>query len=227
MEQVLNFLRSLSCNNNREWFLEHKQEYLQARQTFDAFALELLAEIRKFDNSIGDLALGNMTYRIYRDVRFSKNKDPYKTHMGVYIAPGGKKSGYSGYYFHISTDTSGGWESGHMIAAGDYMCEPRALAILREDIDAGNGDFQQILDELHPMLKLEMGNSLKKVPAGFPADSPYADYLKLKNYCLSCSTTDEFVLAPDLAKRLADIFRTAKPFLDYVNRAIHYSRTEE
>lgn len=227
MEKVLTFLRSLSCNNNREWFQEHKQEYLQAKQEFDAFALELLAEIRKFDTSIGDLALGNMTYRIYRDIRFSKNKDPYKTHMGVYIAPGGKKSGYSGYYFHVSTDTSGGWESGHMIAAGDYMCEPKALAVLREDIEAGDGDFREILAGVDPMLELETGNALKRVPSGFPADSPDSEFFKLKSFCLSCPTTDEFVLAPNLAVRLAEIFRSAKPFLDYVNRAIHYSRNGE
>lgn len=227
MEQVLEFLRNLSCNNNRDWFLEHKDEYKRAKTEFDAFVLELLAEIRRFDSSIGDLAVSDMTYRIYRDVRFSKNKDPYKTHMGVYIAPGGKKSGYSGYYFHVSTDTSGGWESGHMIAAGDYMCEPKALRILREDIDAGDGDFRRILAGVNPMLKLEMGNALKRVPAGFQSDSPESEFLKLKSFCVSCPVTDEFVLAPDLAVRLAEIFRSTKPFLDYVNRAIHYSRTEK
>jgi len=207
--------------------MEHKQEYLQAKQEFESFALELLAEIRKFDSSIGNLALGDMTYRIYRDVRFSQNKDPYKTHMGVFIAPGGKKSGYSGYYFHVSTDTSGGWESGHMIAAGDYMQDPKALNILREDIDAGGGDFLNILAGVHPMLKLEMGNALKKVPAGFPANTPNSEFFKLKAFCLSTTCTDEFVLAPDLTKRLSAIFQTAKPFLDYINRAIHYSRTQE
>ena len=85
MKEILAFLRELSCHNDRNWFLEHKDDYKRAKERFDAFALELLAQIRKFDPAIGDLKLNDITYRIYRDVRFSADKSPYKTHMGGYI----------------------------------------------------------------------------------------------------------------------------------------------
>lgn len=227
MKQVLEFLRELSCNNNREWFTEHKAEYLQAKATFERFSLSLLEEIRKFDSSIGNLGIGDITYRIYRDVRFSANKDPYKTHMGVYICKGGKKSGYSGYYFHVSADAGGGWESGHMVAAGDYMCDPKVLAIIREDIEAGDGDFREILSHVDPRLKLEMDGALKKVPKDFPSDTPDSDFYRLKRFCLSGPITDDMITSPDLMNDLIRMFRSAKPFLDYINRAIHYSRTGE
>jgi len=227
MQQVLKFLRELSCNNNREWFTEHKSEYLLAKASFDRFALSLLEEIRKFDPAIGNLSIGDITYRIYRDVRFSANKEPYKTHMGVYICQGGKKSGYSGYYFHVSADANGGWESGHIIAAGDYMCEPKVLAILREDIEAGDGDFRAILSKVDPRLKLEMDGALKKVPKDFPADTPDSDFYRLKRFCLNGPISDDQILNPDLLPNLVEMFRSTKPFLDYINRAISYSRTGE
>lgn len=224
MEQVLDFLRELYCNNNREWFTAHKAEYVKAHDRFNVFALELLEGIRKFDSAIGPLTLNDITYRIYRDVRFSADKSPYKTHMGVYICPGGKKSGYSGYYFHVSASDAESWEGGHIAAAGDYICEPKVLAILREDIENGDGDFRRILSETDARFNLDWEGALKKVPAGFPKDTPDSDFFRLKKFCLDFKPDDAFVCAPDLKDRLIELFRTAKPFLDYINRAITWSR---
>ncbi|MBQ0025252.1 MAG: DUF2461 domain-containing protein [Bacteroidales bacterium] len=226
MQDVLKFLRALNENNNREWFLAHKSEYLQAKNTFEAFALNLLEGVRKFDDSIGDLTIKDITYRIYRDVRFSKDKSPYKCHMGVFICPGGKKSGYSGYYFHVSAADNGTWECGHIIAAGDYMTDPKVLKILREDIELGNGDFRKIIENADPHLTLDREGSLKNVPAGFPKDSPDAEYFRLKRFCLSCEPDDAFVTSDDLVERLVAIFKSAMPFIRYINRAIEYSREE-
>jgi len=227
MKNVISFLKELHDNNNREWFLAHKAEYTAAKKEFDEFALELLREIRSFDSSIGDLSLGDITYRIYRDVRFSKNKMPYKCHMGVFICPGGKKSGYSGYYFQISAADDGGWESGHMMAAGNYFTEPKVLKVLREDIAYGDGDFRDILSKAAPEFELDFSQALKKVPAGFPADTPDSDYFRLKSFCLVHAPADEFVQAPDLARRVARLFRTTQPFIAYVNRAISFVREEK
>lgn len=217
MTDVLNFLNDLSRNNNREWFEANKKRYLAAKATMDAFALELIAAIRAFDDTIGPLAVKDCTWRIYRDVRFSADKSPYKTHFGVYVARGGKKSGYSGYYFHI-----GAAQSGHMIASGNYFCLPPVLKILREDILMGGGDFRKILAEAAPGMVLDTSESLKRVPQGFPADSPDAEFLKLKNFCLVNVPDDAFITAPNLVQRLAEIFKTTKPFLDFINRAIDY-----
>ena len=98
MKQVLRFLRSLSRHNDRAWFEAHRADYLKARATVDSLAERLIGGIRSFDDTIGPLTVSDCTYRIYRDVRFSKDKSPYKTHMGVFVNRGGKKSGYGGYY---------------------------------------------------------------------------------------------------------------------------------
>ena len=107
MERVLHFLRDLNLNNNREWFNAHKSEYLEAKRVFDTFALELCEGIRGFDSSIGPLGINDITYRIYRDVRFSHDKSPYKCHMGVFVSPEGRRAGYCGYYFQVSAADKG------------------------------------------------------------------------------------------------------------------------
>ena len=221
MKQVMDFLRELSLNNEKPWFEAHKQEYLLAKATVSSLTLKLLEGIHEFDDTIGPLTVSDCTYRIYRDLRFSKDKSPYKTHMGIFITRGGKKSGYSGYYFHI--DGSGN----HLIAIGNYYTEPRVLKTLREDIELGGGDFRRIIEGLDPCLELETEGSLKNVPKGFPADSPDAGFLKLKSFCLVGYPDDKFMLDPGLAGRLVSIFKTGKPFLDYVNRAIDYCREEK
>ncbi len=220
MKQVLRFLHSLSLHNDKVWFEAHKTEYLTAKATVAELAARLIEGIRSFDDTIGPLSPSDCTYRIYRDVRFSKDKSPYKTNMGIYVNRGGKKSGFSGYYFHI--DGNGG----HMLAAGNYYTEPKVLKVLREDIQLGGGDFRRILDGAAPGLVLDTSESLKKVPKGFPADGPDADFFKLKNFCLIKNVDDSFMLSPDLVDSALAVFKTGKPFLDYVNRAIEYCREE-
>ncbi|MBQ6299884.1 MAG: DUF2461 domain-containing protein [Bacteroidales bacterium] len=220
MRQVLRFLHSLSLHNDKAWFDAHKPDYLKAKDTIEVLAVKLIEGIRSFDDTIGPLNAADCTYRIYRDVRFSKDKSPYKTHMGVFITRGGKKSGYSGYYFHV--DGTGD----HLLAIGDYLTEPQVLKTLREDIEMGGGDFRRILAGLAPGLVLDTEGALKKVPKGFPADSPDAEFFKLKNFCLLKSLDKDFILSPNLVDSVLDIFRTGKPFLDYINRAIDYCREE-
>lgn len=220
MRQVLRFLHSLSLHNDKVWFDAHKADYLKAKTTVEELAVKLIEGIRSFDDTIGPLSVADCTYRIYRDVRFSKDKSPYKTHMGVFVNRGGKKSGYSGYYFHI--DGSGD----HLLAIGNYFTEPRVLKTLREDIEMGGGDFRRILAGLAPGLVLDTEGALKKVPKGFPADSPDAEFFKLKNFCLLKNLDKDLILSPNLVDSVLDIFRTGKPFLDYINRAIDYCREE-
>ena len=221
MKQVIRFLTQLSRNNNKEWFDAHRADYQQAKATVSELTVKLIDGIRKFDDTIGPLSVSDCTYRIFRDLRFSKDKSPYKTHMGIFITRGGKKSGYSGYSFHI--DGNGG----HMLAMGDYMTEPRVLKTLREDIEMGGGDFRRIIESQAPGVVLDTEGALKKVPKGFPADSPDAEYFKLKNFCLVKDLDKEFLLSPDLVDNLLEIFQKGKPFLDYVNRAIDFCREDQ
>ena len=227
MKKVLTFLRQLERNNNREWFMAHKEEYVAAQARWNAFSEELIERIGEFDPTVRGLTAKDRTYRIYRDVRFSKDKSPYKNHMGVYVCRGGKKSGFSGYYFQICASKGEQEFDGHCMAAGDYMCLPSVLQVLREDIENETDDFRHHLD-LAATAGFHLYDTwkLKRVPRGFNPDSPCADLLKYKVYGLMTSVDDEFVLAPDLARRVADSFRTTHPFLNFVNRAIEYVQEE-
>ena len=222
MKRVIEFLQNLASNNNKIWFDAHKDEYLLAKKVFEDFTEQLIAKVEAFDPSVKGLKVKDCTYRIYRDLRFSPDKTPYKTHMGVYINRGGKKSGYSGYYFHV-----GAKSYGNMIASGDIWCPPDVLKVIREDIQMGKGDFRKILSDVDSRMEMDFRGALKRVPAGFPSDTPDSDYYKLKAFCLYFSPDDKFFTSAHLAERLVEIFRTTKPFLDYINRAIDFCREEK
>ena len=227
MKTVIAYLNDLSHHNNREWFVANKQRYTEAQARFNAIVEKVIMGIAQFDPSVANLTAKDCTYRIYRDVRFSKDKSPYKTHMGAYFCPGGKKSGFSGYYFHVGIGGEG-YPAAHMLAAGDYICDPKVLKILREDICYGEGDFADILkNKVSPEFWLDESSALKKVPAGFPADSPYAQYLKLRVFCLCYEPDTDFMTSPDMPERTAELFKTTYPFLQYINRAIEYTKSEQ
>lgn len=228
MKELIQFLRQLQANNNREWFNANKSRYQEVQQQWNDFCLQLIQTIGAYDPAIARLTLRDCTYRIYRDTRFSNDKTPYKTHFGVFLAPGGKKSMHAGYYFHVGTDLSQGYPYGHMLAAGNYCYEPRAVKILREDISIGWDEFRQsILGAAHPSFQPDMEGALKRVPKEFPADAPYGDWVRMKNFCLNAPITTQFITEPHLAQRVADIFQSTKPFVDYINRAVDFAREEE
>ncbi len=225
MNDIITFLQELQQNNNREWFMANKARYTALQTRFNAFVDELIGEISRFDDSVAGLTAKDCTYRIYRDVRFSADKSPYKIHMGAFICPGGKKSGYSGYYFHLGTGGEG-YPYGHMLATGDYCHDPKALQIIREDIAGGEGDFDTIVRSVAPTFTLDCEGALKRNPKGFEHETEYAEYLRLKAFCLVHSPSTDFMCASNLAHRTAELFRHTRPFLHYLNRAIQYSKQE-
>lgn len=228
MKELIDFLRDLERNNNRDWFADNKPRYQHVKLRWEAFCEELIAAIGAYDPDIARLSLRDCTYRIYRDTRFSHDKSPYKTHLGVFLAPGGKKSMHSGYYFHLGTGTGTSYPNAHMLAAGNYCYDPKAVKILREDISYGWDQFRdEVLAVADPRFAPDMEYALKRVPREYPADAPYADWMKMKAYTLAFNVDDQFMLQPDLAQRVADIFRTVKPFNDYINRAVDFAREED
>lgn len=227
MLQIIQFLRDVQANNNREWFNDNKPRYQQLLAKWNTFCEELIKEIGTFDPDIAKLTLRDCTYRFYRDTRFSADKSPYKTHMGCFMAPGGKKSMHSGYYFHLGTGEGDSYPGPHMLAVGNYCYDPKAVKILREDISFGWEEFEQeVLAKADPRFVPDMDNALKRVPKEYPADAPFADWMRMKSYGLSMHIDEKFISAPDLAKRVAEIFRTTKPFNDYINRAVDFARDE-
>ena len=133
MEDIIRFLEQLRRHNNREWFEANKLWYRDVKARFDGLVARLIDAIAAFDPSVAGLAVKDCTYRIYRDTRFSPNKEPYKTHFGAYFCPRGKKSGYAGYYFHVEPQGDG-LIGGHLLSAGLYMPEPNVLKSVRDEI---------------------------------------------------------------------------------------------
>lgn len=222
MKEVIAFLAELQQNNNRVWFNANKDRYLQAQARFNAFTEELIKGIAGFDKSITGLTAKDCIYRIYRDTRFSSDKTPYKCHMGAYINPGGKKSGYAGYYFQVGA-TDDGFPNGNMLASGDYCYDPKVMRILREDICNGEGDFDRIVKQAQPF-QIDSSDMLKRNPTGFPADAPYPEYLRLKTYCLVYQPGRTFMYSDRLLEEVTEMFRITQPFIEYVNRAIAFTK---
>lgn len=230
MKRVYDFLIELSSNNNREWFGANKSRFLEIQTIFFEFVEQLVAEIESWDEQIRDSALSvkDCTYRIYRDTRFSKDKTPYKTHMGAYICRGGKKSQYAGYYFHIEPGENG-FLGKSLLAAGLYCPEPKIVQSLRDEISV-NGD--SLLDAIALAEGFELDNSynmLKKVPRGFEnIEERWKDLIRHKDFSIMLPLSVEILEGGNdaLLKYLSDRFRSCQKFNDLLNMAVDYAIEE-
>ncbi len=224
LREILAFLDRLRLNNNREWFGAHKEEYRVAQAKFDRIVARLIAELQTLDPSLGELSVRDCTYRIYRDTRFSLDKSPYKTHMSAYICPRGRKSGYAGYYLHI--EPVGDGLIGHSIlAAGAHCPEPRLVQSIREEILDNGAGFSRCV-EVAEGWRLDDSVSLKRVPRGFPADSAWADYFRLKDFILERDVDAQILDAEDPVVVMKEMFAPTVEFNRLLNRAIEYAFSE-
>ena len=137
---IFQFLKNLATNNNREWFQEHKDEYLKAQKEFEELLTAIIARISLFDESIVGIQAKDCTYRIYRDTRFSSDKTPYKIHLGGYINARGKKSEHCGYYVHIEHDNC-------MLAGGSWCLESKVLKAVRQSIYDNIDEYREIVED--------------------------------------------------------------------------------
>jgi uncharacterized protein (TIGR02453 family) len=214
LESVLTFLSDLATNNNRPWFEKHKGPYSKARAVFEGLVDELIHRLSAYEDLSGVTAEASIM-RIYRDVRFSKDKTPYNAWMAAHIAPGGKKSGRLGFGLRLAPGNSGA-------AGGLWAPSPQQLAIFRRAVDS---DDRKLLDLVEAPGFVEQlgglqGESLKTTPRGYPKDHPAAGLLKLKQVYVVRSFGDETVLADDFVDQLVAAFVAMKPFLDYLNGVI-------
>lgn len=217
-EPTLIFLKKLSKNNNREWFEKNKPHFLELKSHFEDFAAELLKEAVKFDESLGGLDPKKAVFRIYRDIRFSKDKTPYKTNMSLGYSSAGKGTGIPGYYVQIEPDNKS------FIAAGLYMPSADHLAKVRQEVDYSGDRLVKILNE--KKFKKDFGNlwdedKLKTMPKGYPKDHPHIELLKLKSFMVLHYFTDAEVTNKKFVKNLAGIMKTAKPLNDFLIEALH------
>ena len=218
MKEVIHFLQLLESNNNRDWFNANRTHYEQAREQFELTLTSIIAGISSFDTSIGLLTAKECMFRIYRDVRFSKNKLPYKTNMGASIKSGGRKSGNSGYYLHIESGKS-------FIGGGIYMPESETLKKIRQEIYFNADEFKKIIgqaDFKRAFGELSTEDMLKRPPKDFPSDFPDIALLKYKSYVVGHSLTDEEVVSENLVTAAINVSKAMKPFIDFLNRAIDH-----
>lgn len=214
-EEIFQFLRELRQNNNRPWFQENKGRYDVLRAAFIDEVQQLIQKIAVFEPEIAGLEAKDCIYRIYRDTRFSPDKTPYKNHFSAYIVRGGRGSWRSGYYFHLEPDNS-------MLSGGVWCPDPKLLKKLRQDIYENIDEFTGILEnpEFKAVYPGLIGDTLKRMPVGFPADSPYGDILKHKDFCVYCQRPDRFYFETDWMNQAADIFKLLKPFNDFLNYTV-------
>lgn len=224
MKKILRFLSALSQNNNREWFEVNKAVYKELQAEFNVFTEHLIEGIASFDTSVQGLTPKDCTYRIYRDVRFSRNKEPYKTHMAAYVCKGGKKSAYAGYYFHLEPQDND-LLGGSVLAAGLYCPEPPLLKSVRDEI-FDNGDAFVKSMAVAKGFTLDETNKLKNLPKGFP-ESKYAEYLKLKDFTIMQRVSDDFVCQKDLVENCVAAFKKTMKFNQILNDAVDFVYEEQ
>lgn len=223
MKEILNFLSELHDNNNREWFEANKERYRCVLKQHQTNVERLIELITAFDTSVEGLKVADCTYRIYRDTRFSKDKTPYKDFFSVFVARGGKRSGYGGYYLHISPKGHT-WGEGSFLAAGNVAPEPYVLRSLREEIEDHAAELEANIKSSG--FALDMSNALKRTPRDFSVAPEHEYLLRQRELCLSLSLDSEWFMQEDWLERTAEHFKRCKPFLDQMNRAIEYAYEE-
>jgi uncharacterized protein (TIGR02453 family) len=215
MKTVLEFLKGLKENNTREWFEENRKGYESAKTEFEKMLNGLIPEIYSFDPEIGPLTAKDCVFRIYRDVRFSKDKSPYKTNMGGFICKGGRKGLYAGYYVHIEPGNP-------MLAGGIYMPPPEVLKKARQEIYFNAEEFKGILNgkDFKKTFKVMEDDKLSRPPKDFPADFKDIELLKYKSYTVFHLMKDETVLGKDLQDYMVKVFKVMQPFNGFINRGL-------
>lgn len=213
-KSTLDFLRAIKVNNNRDWFIEHRKSYDEARGNFEQYVQEIINSIIEFEPIMKGLDAKSCVYRFNRDIRFSSDKSLYKTHFGAFMVRGGKKNGdkFAGYYFHIEPGKS-------IIAGGAYMPPTPWLSGIRQKIDEEPQNLIGIInskDFIKYFGKID-GEKLKKTPKGYPSDHPYADLLKFKSYLVVNEVTDEVVLSDTFFNHTMNVMRAMKPLNDFLN----------
>lgn len=216
-EEILAFYKALAENNYREWFHANKDWYERIKKIQVELVTNLIKEIQKVDPQLGPLTPSDCIFRINRDIRFSTNKEPYKTHAGLFFTRGGKKSPFGGYYLHLEPGKS-------FVGGGVYGPSPENLKALRQEIFYNWNDFKKIIGDgsfakFYPKL-LDMGDTLSRPPKGYDSDFEGIDILKNKHFVTGLSLSDEQIASKDLTTIAVEPFKVMVPFIHFLNQAI-------
>jgi uncharacterized protein (TIGR02453 family) len=219
LKNSLLFLDDLKANNNREWFLENKKRYDDYKKSYHELIGQFLNEMKPHDATLEVLEIKNCTFRINRDIRFSKDKSPYKSHCGIWMSTNANLANAPGYYIHLERGAS-------FIAGGLYAPEAAELKKIRKEIAFFYEDLESILDDTHfknhfSGLSITDTNSLKNGPKDFDKNHPAIQYLKLKSFVAVQKIEDQTLLSPTFVKDTAEKLVHLKPLLDFLNRGLY------
>lgn len=215
-KQTFKFLIDLKNNNNRNWFNDNKERFQAASAEFEDFVNLVIPNIARFDKSISGIPAKDCIFRIYRDVRFSKDKSPYKTHFGAWIVKSGRKShDEAGYYIHIEPDTS-------ILAGGAHNPPSDWLRGIRDKIYSDGKEFKKIIGSaaFKKYFNEIEGEKLSLPPQGFDANHPDIELLKRKSYLAIHKVDDKTVMSDNFIKLCSEVFKALYPFDKFLNQAI-------
>lgn len=215
-QTTLDFLKKLEKNNNKAWFDKNRDTYEAAKADFETFVEAIKNQLAKIEPALADQKPKDMIFRIFRDVRFSKDKTPYKAHFGAYFSRAGRKSPDAGYYLHIQPGNK------NFVAGGLWMPEGPLLKATRQEIDYNLDEFNSILNKaaFKKLYKSLEGEKLKTLPQGYTADNPAIEYLKMKSFIVSTKLEDKDLLAKTAVSKINAAFNTMQPLVNFLNRAI-------
>lgn len=223
---MLDFLKEVTMNNNRPWFMEHKNEYEAVKAEWERGVAQALERIGSFDASVLSQQVKDCTYRFYRDTRFSEDKSPYKNHLGAYVNAHGKKALRGGYYIHMEPGNC-------LLAVGNYWLPTNILTSCRNELMANEEEWLRCVESKAFKKYFDAPEDaswdspqgfgmakLKTCPSGFPRDYEHLRYLRLKDYCAWHHVSDDFFEGDDWLNEMERIFLAAKPMMDFVNAVI-------
>lgn len=212
---ILSFLSDLSRNNNREWFNKNKDRYLESKKQFEEFTASLITAVAGIDSDIRHLSAKDCVFRIYNDTRFYKDKPPYKTNMGAFLAKGGKNAGHAGYYFHMEAKAC-------FLGGGIYMPQPDRLKLIRQEIYYNHDKFLSIIENKNfkKYFNSIEGEKTVRVPKDFPNDFSGAELLKFKSYSVIHSVKPEVLMSMDLMKYTLSVFTHMTTLNHFINTAL-------
>lgn len=220
-KHIFSFLTELVAHNNRDWFQAHRSEYDVAWESFNELVEGLISEVARFDPQVRYLTPKDCTYRIYRDLRFSQDKTPYKGHFGAYINADGKKSYYGGYYIQLEPHQC-------LLASGVWWLPAKEMRALRQAIVDQVETYRAIVEEssfkaICPTIGME---HFKRIPNGFPKDFPYPEYLMCKEYTCACALKPQELEKKTSLKLLAEKFHLMQPFNEFLKENVQINLEE-
>ena len=216
MKRIIDFLKKLNKNNNKEWFDANRKEYDEIKKYHIDLVNEFIARISKFDSKIADVEAKQCIFRINRDIRFSNDKTPYKTHFGAYIVEGGRKNWKSGYYVHLEPNNS-------IIAGGLHLPQSDWLLKVRMAISERGNELTKLLNRASYKKYFGEfeGEKLKSAPRDFDKNDKYIELIKLKSFDIVYNYSDKIVCDTDnFIKDATEKFKIIKPINDFFNDAL-------